>query len=139
MSAAQELPDLEREQLEASWLYRQGDLVLGPLSGQQLVAKLYAGEVTGITEVSSTGPSGFRKLQDTDGFALHADAFEDHAAQGASVFILSETGASSAAARTLAGTPRPTTVRHLPSSRPQQGTMGTPAAGAAPATEETHG
>jgi N-acetylmuramoyl-L-alanine amidase len=34
--------------------------------------------------------------------SLHADAFEDHAAQGASVFILSETGASSAAARTLA-------------------------------------
>ena len=34
--------------------------------------------------------------------SLHADAYEDHAAQGASVFILSENGAGSAAARTLA-------------------------------------
>ncbi|RQW84385.1 MAG: hypothetical protein EHM62_00760 [Methylococcus sp.] len=34
--------------------------------------------------------------------SLHADAYEDHGAQGASVYILSETGASSAAAQTLA-------------------------------------
>jgi N-acetylmuramoyl-L-alanine amidase len=34
--------------------------------------------------------------------SLHADAYEDHEAQGASVYILSETGASSAAAQTLA-------------------------------------
>lgn len=71
MSAAQELHDGERALLDAPWLYRQGDLVLGPVTGHQLVEKLYAGELTALTEVSSTGPSGFRKLQDTEGFALH--------------------------------------------------------------------
>ncbi|HEX5745697.1 MAG TPA: AgmX/PglI C-terminal domain-containing protein [Archangium sp.] len=71
MSAAQDLHDLEREQLDSQWLYRQGDLVLGPLTGHQLVEKLYAGAVTGKTEVSATGPSGFRKLEELDAFKLH--------------------------------------------------------------------
>jgi hypothetical protein len=71
MSAAQDLHDLEREQLDSHWLYRQGDLVLGPLTGHQLVEKLYAGAVTGKTEVSATGPSGFRKLEELDAFRLH--------------------------------------------------------------------
>jgi hypothetical protein len=71
MSAAQDLHDLERAQLDSQWLYRQGDLVLGPLTGHQLVEKLYAGELTGETEVSASGPSGFRKLKDLDAFRLH--------------------------------------------------------------------
>lgn len=71
MSAAQDLHDLERAQLDSQWLYRQGDLVLGPLTGHQLVEKLYAGAVTGDTEVSATGPSGFRKLKELDAFQLH--------------------------------------------------------------------
>lgn len=71
MSAAQDLHDLEREQLDSQWLYRQGDLVLGPLTGHQLVEKLYAGAITGKTEVSATGPSGFRKLEELDAFRLH--------------------------------------------------------------------
>jgi hypothetical protein len=71
MSAAQDLHDLERAQLDSQWLYRQGDLVLGPLTGHQLVEKLYAGEVTGETEVSASGPSGFRKLKELDAFQLH--------------------------------------------------------------------
>lgn len=71
MSAAQDLHDLEREQLDSHWLYRQGDLVLGPLTGHQLVEKLYTGEVTGKTDVSATGPSGFRKLEELDAFRLH--------------------------------------------------------------------
>ncbi|MFE8598120.1 AgmX/PglI C-terminal domain-containing protein [Archangium violaceum] len=71
MSAAQDLHDPEREQLDTQWLYRQGDLVLGPLTGHQLVEKLYAGQVTGKTEVSATGPSGFRKLEELDAFKLH--------------------------------------------------------------------
>jgi hypothetical protein len=71
MSAAQDLHDLERAQLDAHWLYRQGDLVLGPLTGHQLVEKLYTGGVTGETDVSATGPSGFRKLKELDAFKLH--------------------------------------------------------------------
>lgn len=71
MSAAQDLHDVERAQLDSQWLYRQGDLVLGPLTGHQLVEKLYAGEVTGDTEVSASGPSGFRKLKELDTFQLH--------------------------------------------------------------------
>ena len=70
MSAAHELLELERAQLDAQWLYRQGDLVLGPLSGHQLVEKLDAGALTGESEVSATGPGGFRKLKDVEGFEL---------------------------------------------------------------------
>ncbi len=71
MSAAQDLHDPERAQQDSQWLFRQGDLVLGPLTGQQLVDKLYAGGLTGDTEVSSSGPSGFRKLKDVEPFRLH--------------------------------------------------------------------
>ncbi|ATB32941.1 AgmX/PglI C-terminal domain-containing protein [Melittangium boletus] len=71
MSAAQDLHDPERAQRDSQWLYRQGDLVLGPLTGQQLVDKLYAGALTGDTEVSCTGPSGFRKLKELTPFQLH--------------------------------------------------------------------
>ncbi|MCY1077723.1 AgmX/PglI C-terminal domain-containing protein [Archangium lansingense] len=71
MSAAKDLHDPEREQLDSHWLYRQGDLVLGPLTGHQLVEKLYTGVLTGKTEVSATGPSGFRKLEELDAFKLH--------------------------------------------------------------------
>ncbi|OJH38942.1 AgmX/PglI C-terminal domain-containing protein [Cystobacter ferrugineus] len=71
MSAAQDLHVPEQAQPPSQWLYRQGDLVLGPLTGQQLVDKLYAGGITGETEVSSSGPNGFRKLKDLEPFQLH--------------------------------------------------------------------
>jgi hypothetical protein len=71
MSAAQDLHDFERAQLDTHWLYRQGDLVLGPLTGHQLVEKLYTGVISGETEVSSSGPSGFRRLKEIDAFKLH--------------------------------------------------------------------
>jgi len=71
MSAAQDLHSFEQAQLDTHWLYRQGDLVLGPLTGHQLVEKLYTGVISGETEVSSSGPSGFRKLKELDAFKLH--------------------------------------------------------------------
>jgi hypothetical protein len=71
MSAAHDLHDFERDQLDSQWLFRQGDLVLGPISGHQLVEKLYTGELTGDTEVSDSGPSDFRQLKDVDAFQLH--------------------------------------------------------------------
>ncbi len=72
MSAAQDLHDFESTQLDSHWLFRQGDLVLGPVSGHQVVEKLYTGELTGDSEVSSSGPSGFRKLKELEAFQLHA-------------------------------------------------------------------
>ena len=71
MSAAQDLQDFEQSQLDTHWLYRQGDLVLGPLTGHQLVEKLYTGAISGETEVSSSGPGGFRRLKELDAFKLH--------------------------------------------------------------------
>ncbi|HEX8823582.1 MAG TPA: AgmX/PglI C-terminal domain-containing protein [Archangium sp.] len=73
MSAAQDLQNFEQAQLDTQWLYRQGDLVLGPLTGHQLVEKLYAGVLTGETDVSASGPSGFRKLKELDAFRLHVE------------------------------------------------------------------
>jgi hypothetical protein len=69
MSAAQ---DLEGSGLEAQWLFRQGDLVLGPLSGQLLVEKLYTGELTADTQVVPAGGNGFRRLGDLADFRVHA-------------------------------------------------------------------
>ena len=69
MSAAQ---DLEGSGLEAQWLFRQGDLVLGPLSGQHLVEKLYTGELTADTQVVPAGGNGFRRLGDLSDFRVHA-------------------------------------------------------------------
>lgn len=53
------------------WLFRQGELVLGPLHAHQLVEKLYTGELTGRTEVSPMGEHRFRPVADTDFFKVH--------------------------------------------------------------------
>jgi len=53
------------------WLYRQGELVLGPIPVQQIVEKLYAGELDGRTEVAPVGQRAFRRVADVEGFRLH--------------------------------------------------------------------
>jgi hypothetical protein len=53
------------------WLFRQGELVLGPVNRDQLVQKLYAGEVTAQTPVTRLGENSFRPLSAVDGFGLH--------------------------------------------------------------------
>ncbi|MBF5044072.1 AgmX/PglI C-terminal domain-containing protein [Aggregicoccus sp. 17bor-14] len=53
------------------WLYRQGELLLGPVTDAQLVEKLYAGEVSGATEVAPLGERGFRRLGDVEAFRVH--------------------------------------------------------------------
>jgi hypothetical protein len=53
------------------WLFRQAELVLGPVSREQLVEKLYAGEITALTPVSRLGENDFRPLSTLDGFGLH--------------------------------------------------------------------
>jgi hypothetical protein len=58
--------------LDAQWLFRQGDLVLGPIAGHQVVEKLYTGELTADTPVSPAGGSGFQRLGEFSDFRLHA-------------------------------------------------------------------
>jgi len=53
------------------WLFRQGELVLGPIPAKVLVEKLYAGEVDARTEVSLLGAGNFVRLAEVDLFKLH--------------------------------------------------------------------
>jgi hypothetical protein len=71
MSAGQERAREEGNEVGGQWLLRQGELVLGPVSGEVLVEKLYTGEVTGETPVARAGERTFQKLGDTDTFRLH--------------------------------------------------------------------
>ena len=56
---------------DGDWLYRQGGLVLGPVKGEQLIAKLYAGELDGATEVSRLGEGNFRRIRELDLLQVH--------------------------------------------------------------------
>lgn len=53
------------------WLFKVGDLVLGPVTGGQLVEKLYSGDASAATLVTPLGQDAWRTLKDVDGFKLH--------------------------------------------------------------------
>jgi hypothetical protein len=53
------------------WLYRKGELVLGPVAAQQIIEKLYAGEIDGKTEISLLEQMDFRPASEVDAFHLH--------------------------------------------------------------------
>ncbi|MHB8873377.1 MAG: AgmX/PglI C-terminal domain-containing protein, partial [Myxococcaceae bacterium] len=53
------------------WLVRQDALVIGPVSGAQVVQKLYAGEVDGRSEISRLGSGTFQRLGEVDQFKVH--------------------------------------------------------------------
>ncbi len=61
----------DTELSEQQWLFRQGDLVLGPLSGQQLVEKLYTGEMTADTLIAPPGARDFARMGDVEAFKVH--------------------------------------------------------------------
>ncbi|MFL5344722.1 MAG: AgmX/PglI C-terminal domain-containing protein [Hyalangium sp.] len=61
----------DTELSEQEWLFRQGDLVLGPLSGQQLVEKLYTGEMTADTLIAPPGARAFARMGDVEDFKVH--------------------------------------------------------------------
>lgn len=63
--------ELGAELGDQQWLFRQGDLVLGPVSGQQLVEKLYTGEMTGGTLVAPPGARDFTPMADVPAFKVH--------------------------------------------------------------------
>ncbi len=63
--------ELNSELGEQEWLFRQGDLVLGPLSGQQLVDKLFTGEMTADTLIAPPGVRDFQRIADVEPFKVH--------------------------------------------------------------------
>lgn len=68
MLARQELgADLNEQQ----WLFKDGDLVLGPLSGQQLVAMLFEGKASADTLVAPPGARDFKRMGDVEAFKVH--------------------------------------------------------------------
>lgn len=53
------------------WLFRQGELVLGPVPAHRIVDKLFSGELSGGTEISLLGDGHFMRLSEVDFFKLH--------------------------------------------------------------------
>jgi hypothetical protein len=56
---------------EQTWLFRQGDLILGPVPTKAVVDKLFTGELNGQTEVQMMGSGIFRKLRDVPELKVH--------------------------------------------------------------------
>lgn len=58
--------------MDSSWLYRQGELILGPVPQAKLIEMLYAGELNGKSEIQEMGQGGpFRLVQDVSSFKVH--------------------------------------------------------------------
>lgn len=56
--------------LGGEWLYRQGSLVLGPVTGAELVKRLYDGALDAHTEVTLVGTHHFQPVAETDALRL---------------------------------------------------------------------
>jgi hypothetical protein len=54
-----------------SWLYRQGDLILGPVSAAQVVEKIYSGEISPKAEVQAMGSGTFLPVSAVPAFKVH--------------------------------------------------------------------
>lgn len=57
--------------VDQGWLFRDGDLILGPVSAQAIIDKLYAGELAAASEVQALGSGRFQKLIDVPDFKVH--------------------------------------------------------------------
>ncbi len=77
---------------DPGWLFREGDLILGPVPAQQVIDKLYAGDLLGQSEVQLMGSGRFVKVSEVPEFKVHvakaeakkrvdAHATEHHSAQ----------------------------------------------------------
>lgn len=53
------------------WLFREGDLILGPVPSQQIIDKLFLRELHGHSEVQRMGSGVFQKLVDVAEFKVH--------------------------------------------------------------------
>ncbi len=56
---------------DQGWLFREGDLILGPVASQQIIDKLYAGELLPQSEVQLLGSGHFVKVSDIADFKVH--------------------------------------------------------------------
>ncbi len=56
---------------DQGWLFREGDLILGPVASQQIIDKLYAGELLPHSEVQLLGSGHFQKVCDIADFKVH--------------------------------------------------------------------
>lgn len=68
------------------WLFRQGELILGPLPAAKIVEKIYSHDLDAKSEVQAMGSGQFQRLADVDTFKVHlakADAKKrvDHVAK----------------------------------------------------------
>jgi hypothetical protein len=53
------------------WLFREGDLILGPVPSQQIIDKLFTHELSGDSEVQRLGGGSFQKVVDVPEFKVH--------------------------------------------------------------------
>jgi hypothetical protein len=60
------------------WLYKEGELLLGPVQGGQIVQKLFAGELDRNSLVSPLGDGQFRKIAEVDAFQVALAKAEAH-------------------------------------------------------------
>jgi len=56
---------------DQGWLFREGDLILGPVPSQQIIDKLYAGELLPQSEVQQLGTGRFQKVSEIADFKVH--------------------------------------------------------------------
>ncbi|MEW5737768.1 MAG: AgmX/PglI C-terminal domain-containing protein [Myxococcota bacterium] len=56
---------------ESQWLFRQGDLILGPVPSKQIIDKLYSGELLPVSEVQLMGSGVFKRIVDVPDFKVH--------------------------------------------------------------------
>lgn len=56
---------------DQGWLFREGDLILGPVPSQQIIDKLYAGELLPQSEVQLLGSGRFQKVSEIPDFKVH--------------------------------------------------------------------
>lgn len=56
---------------DPGWLFREGDLILGPVPAQTIIDKLYAGELIPQSEVQLMGSGRFQKVSEVAEFKLH--------------------------------------------------------------------
>jgi hypothetical protein len=54
----------------SEWLFRQEGMVLGPVPGNQIVDKLFSGELDGKSEISRMGSSAFKPIAEFDDFKV---------------------------------------------------------------------
>ena len=54
------------------WLFKQGDMLLGPVPARVLVDKLFRGEIDAATPVAPSGEDTFVPIEEVEFFKVHA-------------------------------------------------------------------